>query len=43
MSAVAPGTLLIPSLPDDWFPLPQYAFASGSRQPVLLDEELCFS
>ena len=40
---MSPRPLLIPALLDDWFPLLQYAFASGSRQPVLLDEELCFS
>ena len=37
---MAPRTLLIPSLLDDWFPLLQYDFASDHWQPVLLDEKL---
>ena len=36
---MAPRTLLIPSLLDDWFPLLQYAFASDRWAPVLLTEE----
>lgn len=32
-------TLLIPALLDDWFPLLQYAFASGGWEPVLLTED----
>ena len=36
---MAPRTLLIPSLLDDWFPLLQYAFASDRWTPVLLTEE----
>ena len=39
VSAVAPRTLLVPSLLDDWFPLLQYAFASSRWQPVLLAED----
>ena len=36
---MAPRTLLIPSLLDDYFPLLQYAFASDRWSPVLLTEE----
>ena len=36
---MAPRTLLIPSLLDDWFPLLQYAFASDRWTPVLLTQE----
>ena len=36
---MAPRTLLIPSLLDDWFPLLQYAFASDRWTPVLLTED----
>ena len=36
---MAPRTLLIPSLLDDWFPLLQYVFASDRWDPVLLTEE----
>ena len=36
---MAPRTLLIPSLLDDWFPLLQYAFASSRWTPVLLTED----
>ena len=36
---MAPGTLLVPSLLDDWFPLLQYVFASSRWQPVLLEED----
>lgn len=36
---MAPRTLLVPSLLDDWFPLLQYAFASNRWQPVLLEED----
>lgn len=36
---MAPRTLLIPSLLDDWFPLLQYAFASKRWTPVLLTED----
>jgi len=36
---VAPRTLLIPALLDDWFPLLQYAFASDRWTPVLLTED----
>ena len=36
---MAPRTLLIPSLLDDWFPLLQYAFASNRWAPVLLTED----
>ena len=36
---MAPKTLLIPSLLDDWFPLLQYAFASAEWEPVLLTED----
>lgn len=36
---MAPKTLLIPSLLDDWFPLLQYAFASDRWTPVLLTED----
>lgn len=36
---MAPKTLLVPSLLDDWFPLLQYAFASSRWQPVLLTED----
>ncbi len=35
---MAPRTLLVPSLLDDWFPLLQYAFASDAWEPVLLEE-----
>nr|WP_326185798.1 hypothetical protein [uncultured Oscillibacter sp.] len=33
---MAPRTLLIPSLLDDWFPLLRHAFASEAWEPVLL-------
>ena len=36
---MAPRTLLIPSLLDDWFPLLQHAFASEVWEPVLLTED----
>ena len=36
---MAPRTLLVPSLLDDWFPLLQHAFASSRWQPVLLAED----
>ena len=36
---MAPRTLLIPALLDDWFPLLQYAFASDRWSPVLLTED----
>ena len=36
---MAPRTLLIPALLDDWFPLLQYAFASEEWEPVLLSED----
>ena len=36
---MAPRTLLIPSLLDDWFPLLQHAFASEAWEPVLLTED----
>ena len=36
---MAPKTLLIPSLLDDWFPLLQYAFASDHWTPILLTED----
>ena len=36
---MAPRTLLIPSLLDNWFPLLQYAFASDLWAPVLLTED----
>lgn len=36
---MAPRTLLIPSLLDDWFPLLQYAFRSDRWTPVLLTED----
>ena len=36
---MAPRTLLIPSLLDDWFPLLQYAFTSDRWSPVLLTED----
>lgn len=36
---MAPRTLLIPSLLDDWFPLLQYAFTSDRWTPVLLTED----
>ena len=36
---MAPRTLLIPALLDDWFPLLQHAFASKDWEPVLLDED----
>lgn len=36
---MAPRTLLIPSLLDDWFPLLQYGFASRRWAPVLLTED----
>lgn len=36
---MAPKTLLIPSLLDDWFPLLQHAFASEGWEPVLLTED----
>ena len=35
---MAPRTLLIPSLLDDWFPLLRHAFASDRWDPVLLTE-----
>lgn len=35
---MAPKTLLIPSLLDDWFPLLRYAFASDTWEPVLLTD-----
>lgn len=39
VSAMAPRTLLIPALLDDWFPLLQYAFSSDQWTPVLLTED----
>ena len=36
---MAPRTLLIPSLLDDWFPLLQYAFRSDRWTPVLLTDD----
>lgn len=36
---MAPKTLLIPALLDDWFPLLQHAFASEDWEPVLLTED----
>ena len=36
---MAPRTLLIPSLLDDWFPLLQYAFRSDRWEPVLLTDD----
>ena len=39
---MAPRTLLIPSLLDDWFPLLRHAFASDRWDPVLLTEAAVF-
>lgn len=36
---MAPRTLLIPALLDDWFPLLRHAFASEAWEPVLLTED----
>lgn len=36
---MAPRTLLIPALLDDWFPLLRHAFASKDWEPVLLTED----